>query len=129
MAHYALLDEDNVVIELLTGRDEDDLVEGVSNWEEYYGDFHNKKCLRYSYNTFGGVHRLGGQPFRKNCAMIGGTYSEELDAFINIKPFESWILNEETCVWESPVPMPTTPNKTYAWNESTLTWDEVTEQI
>ena len=75
-----------------------------------------------SYNTHGGVHDNGGTPLRKNHAGIGYTYDEDRDAFIPKKPFNSWILNETTCLWEAPVAMPEDDNK-YTWNESTLTWD------
>ena len=75
-----------------------------------------------SYNTKAGVHTEGGVPLRKNHAGIGYTYDEDRDAFIPPKPFNSWILNEDTCLWESPVAMPINDNK-YTWNESTLTWD------
>ncbi len=84
-----------------------------------------------SYNTYGGVHSLGGTPLRKNHAGIGYTYDEDKDAFIPKKPFNSWILNEQTCLWEAPVIKPTTileNNQYYRWNESTLTWDIVEVQ-
>jgi hypothetical protein len=77
-----------------------------------------------SYNTKGGVHLSGGTPLRKNHAGIGYTYDETRDAFIPKKPFNSWILNEDTCLWNSPVAMPIDDNK-YSWNESTLSWDIV----
>jgi hypothetical protein len=77
-----------------------------------------------SYNTHGGVHNNGGTPLRKNHAGIGYTYDEDIDAFIPPKPFNSWILNENTCQWNSPVAVPTDEN-IYTWNESTLTWDIV----
>jgi hypothetical protein len=77
-----------------------------------------------SYNTHGGVHNNGGTPLRKNHAGIGYTYDEDRDAFIAPKPFNSWILNESTCLWEAPVAMPEDDN-IYRWNESTLTWDIV----
>ena len=77
-----------------------------------------------SYNTHGGVHDNGGIPFRKNHAGIGYIYDETRDAFIPPKPFNSWILNEDTCIWNAPVAYPTDDNK-YSWNESTLTWDIV----
>jgi hypothetical protein len=77
-----------------------------------------------SYNTHGGVHNNGGTPFRKNHAGIGYTYDEDRDAFIPKKPYNSWILNEDTCLWESPVACPQ-DYKRYTWNESTLTWDIV----
>ena len=81
-----------------------------------------------SYNTHGGVHSFNGTPLRKNHAGIGYTYDETRDAFIPPKPFNSWILNEDTCLWNAPVAMPTTvleDNQYYTWNESTLTWDIV----
>jgi hypothetical protein len=81
-----------------------------------------------SYNTHGGVHNNNGIPFRKNYAGIGYTYDEDRDAFIPKKPFNSWILNEQTCLWEAPVAIPTTvleKNEYHSWNESTLTWDLV----
>jgi len=77
-----------------------------------------------SYNTDGGVHNNNGTPFRKNHAGIGYTYDETRDAFIPPKIYNSWILNENTCKWESPVPRPNDSDK-YTWNESTLTWDIV----
>ena len=77
-----------------------------------------------SYNTYGGVHSSGGTPFRKNHAGIGFTYDENRDAFIPPKPFNSWILNEDTCLWNAPVAYPQDDNE-YTWNESTLTWDIV----
>jgi hypothetical protein len=77
-----------------------------------------------SYNTKGGVHSSGGTPFRKNHAGIGYTYDEDRDAFISPKPFNSWILNEDTCLWNAPVTRPQDDNK-YRWNELTLSWDLV----
>ena len=77
-----------------------------------------------SYNTNGGVHSSGGTPLRKNHAGIGYTYDENRDAFIPKKPFNSWILNESTCLWNAPVAYPT-DGEFYTWNESTLTWDIV----
>jgi hypothetical protein len=75
-----------------------------------------------SYNTVGGVHNNGGTPFRKNHAGIGYTYDEDRDAFIPKKPYNSWILNETTCQWESPTPIPTDGQR-YTWNETTKNWD------
>jgi hypothetical protein len=75
-----------------------------------------------SYNTHGGVHDNNGTPFRKNHAGIGYTYDEDRDAFIPPKPFNSWILNEDTCRWEAPVAYPQDDNR-YSWNESTTTWN------
>jgi hypothetical protein len=79
-----------------------------------------------SYNTHGGVHSNNGTPLRKNHAGIGMTYDEDRDAFIPKKPFNSWILNEDTCLWNSPVAMPTTEleeNEYYYWNESIINWE------
>lgn len=118
MAHYAFLDENNIVTEVIVGKDE--LEEGI-DWEEHYGNFRGQLCKRTSYNTRGGVHLGGGTPYRKNYAGIGFTYDEAKDAFIPPKPFESWILNEDTCLWEPPVPYPEDGNY-YNWNEETQEW-------
>ena len=80
--------------------------------------------IQTSYNTYGGQHRLGGTPLRKNYAGFGYTYDAVRDAFIPPKPFESWTLNEDTCLWDAPVAYPT-DDKPYMWNESTLNWEEV----
>ena len=82
--------------------------------------------IQTSYNTHGGVHKLGGTPLRKNYAGIGYTYDAVRDAFIPPKPFASWTLNEDTCLWESPVPYPD-DGKVYTWDETTTNWIEVTE--
>ena len=84
-----------------------------------------------SYNTHGGVHSLGGTPFRKNYAGLGYTYDAQRDAFIPPKPYNSWVLDENTCLWNSPVAMPSDatlgpPPKMYNWNENTTSWDLVT---
>ena len=82
--------------------------------------------VQTSYNTYGGEHRLGGTPLRKNYAGIGYTYDIQRDAFYTPKPYVSWILNENTCIWEPPVAMPTDGTEKsvyYTWNESQLTWD------
>jgi hypothetical protein len=105
MAHYAFLDENNLVTEVIVGRDEDDLVDGVTSWEDYYGAFRGQRCLQTSYNTLAGQHLKGGTPFRGNYAGIGYTYDEALDAFISPKPdpndeVSDWVLNEETFTWE-----------------------------
>ena len=122
MAHYAFLNENNIVTEVITGKEE-----GNFNWQQQYGIFRGQLCKRTSYNTIGGVHKLGGTPFRKNYAGIGYTYDETRDAFIPPKPnYSSWVLNETTCLWEAPVAMPTTKleeNQYYSWNELSLSWD------
>ncbi len=84
-----------------------------------------------SYNTYGGVHSSGGTPLRKNHAGIGYTYDEDRDAFIPPKPFNSWILNESTCLWNSPVARPTEElenNQYYSWNESIINWEIKTQE-
>jgi hypothetical protein len=84
-----------------------------------------------SYNTRGGVHKLGGTPLRKNHAGIGMIYDEDRDAFIPPKPFNSWILNEDTCLWNAPVAKPTTEleeNQYYSWNESIINWELKTKE-
>jgi hypothetical protein len=81
-----------------------------------------------SYNTHGGVHDNGGTPLRKNHAGIGYTYDETRDAFIPPKPYNSWVLNEQTCLWESPIPIPNdvSIDKKYIWNEQNQSWDLTT---
>lgn len=121
MAHYAFLDGNNTVTEVIVGKNEGE--DGI-NWEQWYGDFRGQVCKRTSYNTSGGVHLSGGTPFRKNYAGIGYTYDANRDAFIPPKPFDSWVLNEDSCQWESPVAYPA-DGKMYAWNETNLNWVEV----
>ena len=123
MAHYAFLNMQNIVTEVIVGKDETD---GPINWEIHYGNIREQVCKRTSYNTRGGVHLEGGVPFRKNYAGIGYTYDETRDAFISPKPFDSWILNEDSCLWEAPVAMPD-DDQMYTWNEETTTWDLITE--
>jgi hypothetical protein len=120
MAHYAFLDENNIVTEVIVGKDEGE--EG-RDWEQWYGEFRGQTCKRTSYNTQGGVHTLGGTPFRKNYAGIGYTYRQDIDAFVPVKPFNSWVLNESTAQWEAPVAMPT-DGKMYSWDEETTSWIE-----
>ena len=82
------------------------------------------RWVQTSYNTYGGVHKLGETPLRKNYAGIGYTYDNQRDAFIPPKPYPSWNLNENSCLWESPIPYPTDGNQ-YKWDETTQTWDEL----
>ena len=118
MAYYAFLDANNVVTEVIPGKDEND---GGIDWEQYYGDFRGQICKRTSYNTYGGIHINGGIPFRKNYAGIGYTFDSGRDAFIPPKSFASWILNEDTCKWKAPVDMPTDGGM-YSWGEATTSW-------
>ena len=124
MAHYAFLDENNTVTEVIVGKNEN---EDNIDWEVHYGNFRGQTCKRTSYNTQGGVHSLGGTPLRKNYAGIGYTYDSQRDAFIPPKPFASWQLNDASCLWEAPTPYPTDVGtaeapKRYTWNEETLAW-------
>lgn len=125
MAHYAFLDENNVVTQVIVGRDEgeDDI-----DWEEFYG------AKRTSYNTKGGVyydpntnqpHADQSKAFRKNYAGIGFTYDPIRDAFIPPKPHASWILDDQTCQWNAPIPKPMVPEGYYQefkWDEDTISW-------
>ena len=122
MAHYAFLNMQNIVTEVIVSKDETD---GVKNWEIHYGNIREQVCKRTSYNTRGGVHTNGGTPFRKNYAGVGYTYDEFRDAFIPPKPFDSWVLNENSCLWEAPVEYPT-DGETYEWDEETQNWKLVT---
>lgn len=122
MAHYAFLDENNIVTQVIVGKNENE--DGV-DWEAHYGQFTGQVCKRTSYNTSGGVHTSGGTPFRKNYAGIGYTYDASRDAFIPPKPFNSWVLNEDTCLWNAPVPMPVEEGKIFVWDEDTLSWNAV----
>jgi hypothetical protein len=101
MAHYAFLDENNIVTEVIVGKNEG---EDNTDWEAHYGAFRNQVCKRTSYNTYAGVHSAGGTPFRKNYAGVGFTYDEDRDAFIPPKPHEDWVFNEDTCGWDAPTP-------------------------
>jgi hypothetical protein len=116
MAHYAYVDGRNIVTQVVVGKNEDEpLPEGVTSWEEYYG------AIRCSYNTYGGVHSGGGTPFRKNYPGIGYTWDPVRDAFIPPKPYASWVLNEDSGLWEAPVPMPE-DGQNYYWDEETTSW-------
>jgi len=118
MAHYAFLDENNIVTQVIVGKDEG---EAGIDWEQHYGEFRGQVCKRTSYNTSGGVHSNGGTPYRKNYAGIGYTYDEQRDAFIPPQPFASWILDDATCQWKPPVAMPT-DGQVYLWDEASQNW-------
>ena len=129
MAHFAKLGTGDVVL----------TVEVVSNdvatteeaGVQFLQTLYNNRDVwkQTSYNTYGGEHRLGGTPFRKNYATIGGKYDSSRDAFIEPKPHDSWILNETTCLWEAPIEQPTLTEQQiedgaiYNWNETTQQWD------
>lgn len=119
MAHYAFLDKNNIVVNVIVGKDE-----GPTDWEKYYAQKTGLVCKRTSYNTRGGVNLVTGNPFRKNFAAKGYTYDEFRDAFIPPQPFPSWWLNELTCLWEPPEPRPE-DGKPYVWNEWMQIWENL----
>lgn len=119
MAHFAEIDSKKIVKRVIV-TDNDMPNEGLDWLVENLGG----TWIQTSYNTRGGVHEGGGTPLRKNYAGIGFKYDATLDAFIPPKPYDSWILNEETCLWDAPTPMPT-DGKAYAWDEASASWVEV----
>ena len=124
MAHFAKLGVGNKVEKVEVVHNDIATTEqsGIDFLNNLYGT--NDIWKQTSYNTIGGVHLLGDNPFRKNYAGINFKYNEAKDAFIPPRPFNSWTLNEETCLWNSPIPYPTDGQK-YTWNESEQSWDIV----
>ena len=120
MAHFASINSDNTVTQVLVVSDND---------APRGHDFLSKDLglggtwIQTSYNTRGGEHSNGGTPLRKNYAGIGYTYDSGRDAFIPPKPYASWVLDEGTCLWNAPVAYPT-DNKIYRWDEDTTNWIE-----
>lgn len=110
MSHFAKV-ENGIVTQVIVADEED--VAGL-----------NGQWVKTSYNTWGGVHSQGGVPLRKNYAGIGFSYDLQRDAFIPVKPYASWTLNDDTCLWQAPAPYPL-DDRPYTWNESTLSWDAV----
>jgi hypothetical protein len=138
MASFAKIGLNNKVIEVLSVHN-NELLDANGVEQEVNGiDFLTKLTgwsiwVQTSYNTFGGIHNNGGTPLRKNHASVGYTYDEDRDAFIPPKPYNSWILNETTCLWEAPIIKPELTqeqidnNNYYTWNETNQTWDLVNE--
>tara|TARA_Y100000004_G_scaffold191953_1_gene251681 strand:- start:293 stop:703 length:411 start_codon:yes stop_codon:yes gene_type:complete len=126
MAHYAFINENNIVTDVIVGKDEDDttdLPEGFDSWEDWYADFRGETCKRTSYNTVANTHTDGGTPFRGNYAGIGMTYDADNDVFYGEKPFYSWTISADTnWVWEAPIPYPDDGN-VYIWNENAYQGD------
>lgn len=118
MAHYAFLNQNNVVTEVIVGKDEGE--DGI-DWEIRYGEIRNQTCKRTSYNTYANNHLYGGVSFRKNYASIGYTYNADIDAFVPPQPYPSWVLNNDTAQWEAPVAMPD-DGEMYSWDEETGYW-------
>jgi len=118
MSHFAKV-ENGIVTQVM-----------VADWETLNQPGHPwgdpSLFVQTSYNTHGGQHPEG-RPLRKNYAGIGFSYDSTRDAFIPPKPFPSWVLNEDTCLWESPVPMPVVEGKMFTWDEATTSWVEVTQ--
>lgn len=116
MAYYAFLDDDNIVTEVISGVDETQTIEGLDTGT-WYGNFRGQRCIRTSYNA-------AKNGFRKNYAGIGYSYDEVRDAFISPKPYPSWTLDEATCQWQAPSPMPS-DGPMYGWDEDALAWTEM----
>lgn len=120
MAHYAFLDDNNVVTQVIVGVDEWEEREGITDWEAYYGGRQGQKCIRTSYNG----------KIRKNYAGIGYTYDEDRDAFIPPRPYPSWLLDEDTCQWTAPIPYPNSQEgDVYDWDEEAGDWVLIQLQI
>ena len=117
MAHFAQIDSNNIVTQVLV-IEQDVINTGL------FGE--PSSFVQTSYNTHGGVHALGGTPLRMNYAGVGYTYDLARDAFIPPKPYDSWVLNEDTCLWNAPVEMPT-DGKIYKWDEDTLSWKDISD--
>ena len=122
MAHFAKINNSNIVEKVIVVSND------VATTEQAGVDFINNLYKtndvwkQTSYNTYGGVHKLGGTPFRKNYAGIGYIYDQTRDAFYLPKPYDSWTLNEDTCSWEAPVAKPD-DRQDYIWNETIQNWD------
>lgn len=114
MSHFAEIDHNDIVIRVIVA-EQDFINSGALG--------HPRRWIQTSYNMYGGVHLKGGIPLRKNFAGIGFTYDRSLDAFIPPRPFASWQLNQDTGLWDPPVPSPE-DEKTYTWNEESLSWVE-----
>jgi hypothetical protein len=129
MAHFVKLGVGNIVEQGIVVSN--DIATTEQAGVDFINNLYNTRDVwkQTSYNTIGGVHKFGGTPFRKNYAGVGYTYDETRDAFIAPKPYNSWILNEDTCIWEAPVTQPTIElpkGQYYAWNELTKKWDIIT---
>ena len=125
MAHYAFLDENNVVTEVIPGVDEGELIEGLDP-EIWYSNFRGKTCKRTSYNTSKNQHINGGTPFRGNFAGIGYSYDPIFDVFIPRQPFPSWKMNYNTYTWEAPIPEPDRIDGfVWVWSEINKEWIKI----
>jgi len=136
MAHYAYINKDNIVTSVIVGPDEGTEPDGITSWEEYFSAKGKGQAVRTSYNTRGGVHydpETGGpsadqsKALRFNYAGVGFTYDADRDAFIPPKPFDSWVLDEATCLWTAPIDYPADGGD-YTWDEETGDWVEVVDE-
>lgn len=123
MAHYAILNDQNIVEQVITGKNEDETIEGeaFTDWEQHYSDFFGKTVKRTSINTSQGRHVQGKNPFRLNYAGPGMRYDPALDGFIYPQPFPSWVLDPLKGIYNAPVAMPD-DGKSYQWDEPSLSW-------
>ena len=123
MAHFAKIGDGNIVEEVVVVHNDTATSEsaGENFLNNMYGTSDTWK--QTSYNTHGGTHKLGGTPFRKNYASVGGTYDADKDASIPAQPYNSWTLNNDTCLWEAPVDIPN-DGKAYLWDEASTSWVE-----
>ena len=124
MAHFAKINESNIVTQVVVVNDSDgnNDTDGQNFLNNLFKTTHTWK--KTSYNTYGNTHRLGGTPYRKNFASVGFTYDSSRDAFIEPKPYNSWTLDETTCLWEPPVAYPS-DGKSYEWDEDNKQWVEI----
>ena len=116
MAHYAEVKNGIVTQVIVAEQDFIDTLDNPNDW------------VQTSYNTRCGKHRLGGKPLRKNFAAVGGFYDKEKDEFIPPKDYPSWVYNEETCLWNAPIPYPQ-DDKEYEWDEETTSWKIIDDEI
>ena len=127
MAHFAKLGKGNIVEQVVVVSN--DIATSEQAGMDFLNNLYGSRDVwkQTSYNTKGGEHTLGGTPFRKNYAGVGYTYDQTRDSFIPPKPnFNSWVLNEETCLWEAPIAYPDDRQR-YIWNEETQQWDLINE--
>jgi hypothetical protein len=124
MAHYAFLDENNIVTSVIVGKEEG--TDGI-DWEQKYGEIKGQTCKRTSYNTIANTHLLDGTPFRGNYAGVGFTYDSSNDVFYAPQPYPSWTLDTNIWSWKAPLPYPVAGDdeERYKWNEETTSWDLV----
>jgi len=133
MAHYALINNSsNEVINVIVGRNEDEVVDGISDWENHYSEVTGWTALRTSFNTHGGIHYTDGEPsadqskaLRFNYAGIGYSYDENRDAFIPPQPYDSWVLDEATCLWVAPIAYPA--EGVHVWDEEAGDWVAISD--